>query len=160
MDLVAAMIADAAVVERGKLYIHGGGWDTIYAATIPAAHPAMALAILLRLEYAEALKDIPIAIELVDEDEHPVGVRIEGKVNVGHAAGTKPGAPIFVPQAITLNGLQLPKEGSYNFRITSGSRVLGSVVFRVVPATSMPPGILPPGMLPPGTLPPGRTPPK
>jgi len=154
-----AMIADAAVVERGKLYIHGGGWDTIFAATFPAVHPSMAVALLLRVEYAEALKDIPITIELVDEDGHPVGVKIEGKVNVGHAPGTKPGQPIFVPQSITLNGLQLPKEGSYNFRISSGSRHLGSIVFRVVPAAAMPPGILPPGMLPPGSSPPGMLPP-
>ncbi|TMD76835.1 MAG: hypothetical protein E6I82_02970 [Chloroflexi bacterium] len=147
------------MVERGKLYIHGGGWDTLFAATFPVVHPAMALALLLRLEYAEALKDIPITIELVDEDDHPVGVKIEGKVNVGHAAGTKPGQPIFVPQAITLNGLQLPREGSYNFRVTSDSRHLGSIVFRVVPAATMPPSMLPPGMLPPGTPPPGARPP-
>src|SRR5437762_13653289 len=136
MELAAAMIADAAVVERGKLYIHGGGWDTIYAATIPAVHPAMSVVLLLRLEYTEALKDIPIAIELVDEDGNAVGVKVEGKMNIGHAPGTKPGAPIFVPQAITLNGLQLPREGSYNFRITSGPRHIGSVLFRVVPAAS------------------------
>lgn len=154
MELVAAMIADAAVVERGKFYIHGGGWDTIYAATIPAVHPTMAVALLLRVEYSEALTDIPIAVELVNEDGNPVGVKIEGKMNVGHPAGTKPGAPVFVPQAITVNGLQLPKEGSYSFRVTSGPRHLGSVVFRLVPAASMPPGILPPGMLPPGMLPP------
>lgn len=158
MELVAAMIADAAVVERGKLYIHGGGWDTIASATFPAVHPGLALALLLRIEYAEALKDIPIMIELVDEDDHPLSVKIEGKVNVGHAPGTKPGQPIFVPQAITLNGLQLPKEGSYSFRITSGSRHLGSVVFRVISAASLPPGVVPPGMLPPG-IPPAGIPP-
>jgi hypothetical protein len=151
MNLVSALIADAAVVERGKLYIHGAGWDTIWAASIPTTHPTVALALLFRIEYSEALQDIPITIDLVDEDEHPIGIKIEGKLNVGHAAGTKPGAPIFVPQAITLNMLQLPKEGGYSFRIMSGTEPLGSVFFRVLPAASMPGLLPPPGMLrPPG----------
>jgi len=153
MNLVAALIADAAIVERGKLYIHGAGWDTIWVASIPATHPTMALALLFRIEYSEALQDIPIAIELVDDDDHPIGVRVEGKINVGHAAGSKPGAPIFVPQALTFTMLQLPKEGGYSFRITSGTRELGSAVFRVASAASMP------GMIPPGILQPPSTPP-
>lgn len=146
MNLVAALLADAAVVERGKLYIHGAGWDTIWTAALPTTHPAMALALLFRVEYSEALKDLPIAIDLVDEDNQPVGVRIQGNINVGRAAGTNPGDPIFVPQAITLNMLNLPKMGGYEFRVTSGDAHLGSVVFRVSPANSLPgmPGVVVP----------------
>lgn len=144
--LVAALIADAAVVERGKLYIHGAGWDTVWAASLPTTHPTMALALLFRIEYSEALTDIPITIDLIDDDDRPIGVKVEGKINVGHAPGTKPGAPIFVPQAITLNMLQLPKEGGYSFRIVSGPNELGSVAFRVVHAA--PPGMTPPPGMP------------
>ncbi len=138
MNLVAALLADAAAVEGGKLYIHGAGWDTIWAASIPSTHPSLALALLFRVEYNEALRDIPISIELVDEDGQSVGVRIDGKFNVGHAAGTKPGDPIFVPQAITLPMLQFPKQGDFSFRIGSGPNELGSVFFRVAPASGMP----------------------
>lgn len=144
MKLVAAMIADAAVVERGKLYIHGGGWDTVWAANLPTTHPSVALALVFRIEYSEALTDIPIVIDLIDEDDRPVGVRVEGNINVGHAPGTKPGAPIFVPQAITLTNLQLPKEGRYSFRIMSREGELGSVPFRAALAASIPGLILPP----------------
>lgn len=139
------MIADAAAVERGKLYIHGGGWDTIWVPNFPATHATMALALLFRIEYSEALKDIPIVVELVDEDNHPIGIKVEGKINVGHAPGTKPGAPIFVPQQITLTLLPLQKEGEYTFRITSGTEELGSVVFRVALAAPMPGMKLSPG---------------
>ena len=147
MKVEAALVADAAVVERGKLYIHGAGWDTIWVASLPATHPTMALALLFRIEYSEALKDIPITIDLVDEDDNPIGIKIEGKVNVGHAPGTKPGAPIFVPQAITLTMLKLTKEGGCIFRITSGTKELGSVVFRVALAASMPGMVPPPGTI-------------
>lgn len=144
MQLVSAMIADAAVVERGKLYIHGGGWDTIWAASIPATHATLALALLFRIEYSEALTDIPVSIELVDEDGKGIGVpQIAGKVNVGHAPGTKPGWPVFLPQALTLPMLVLPKIGGYSFRVTSGAKELGAVVFRVAPLSDIPPGIAP-----------------
>ncbi len=143
MDLVAAMIADAAVVERGKLYIHGAGWDTIYAGSVPVTHPLMALALLFRVPYSEALVDIPISIELVDEDGRGITppAKVEGKINVGHAPGTKPGWPIAVPQAIQFQGLQLPKVGGYSFRITSGQTELASVLFRLAPLSEMPAGL-------------------
>jgi uncharacterized protein DUF6941 len=144
MQLIAAMIADAAVVEKGKLYIHGGGWDTIWAGQVPATHASLTLALLFRIEYSEALTDIPISIELVDEDGNGIGVpTVAGKVNVGHAPGTKPGWPVFLPQALTFPMLRLPKIGGYSFRITSGSRELGSAVFRVAPLSEIPPGLAP-----------------
>lgn len=149
MDLVAGMLADAAAVERGKLYIHGGGWDTVYAPQFPATHPTLALALLFRVEYSEALKDIPVQIELVDEDGKATGtVKLNGKINVGHAPGTKMGQPIFVPQAITFTAMQLAKEGSFSFRISSGSKDLGSILFRVASVASAPPGVIPPGIQP------------
>lgn len=143
MEVVAALIADAAVVERGKLYIHGAGWDTIYAASLPATHATMALALLFRVPYSEALTDIPVSIELVDEDGIGMtpAVKIEGKINVGHAPGTKPGWPISVPQAIQFAMLQLPKIGGYSFRVTTSGKELASVMFRVAPASELPPGI-------------------
>ena len=131
MRVTAALLADAAAVERGKLYIHGGGWDTIHAISVPTTHPTMSVAILFRFEYSEALNDIPILIELLDEDENPLGPRVEGTVNVGHPPRSKPGAPIFVPQAITITMLQLPKSGGYQFRITSADRELATVPFMV-----------------------------
>jgi|SRR5579864_1130953 len=149
MILVAGMLADAAVVERGKLYIHGGGWDTVFAAALPATQATLALALLFRVEYSEALKDIPVRIELVDEDGNATGaVKLDGKINVGHAPGTKPGQPIFVPQAITVGGLPLPREGTYSFRITSGDKDLGAVLFRIALASTAPPGLIPPTIQP------------
>lgn len=91
----------------------------------------MAVAILFRFEYLEALRDIPLLIELLDEDENALGPRVEGTFNVGHPPRSKPGAPIFVPQAITIPMLQLPKSGGYRFSIRSGDRELASVPFQV-----------------------------
>jgi hypothetical protein len=131
MEVTTAMLADAARVESGKLFIHGGGWDTIKVGTIPATHPTMTLVLIFRIEYDEALADIPLVIDLLDEDDKPLGPRIEGVINTGHAPRTKRGAPTFQPLAMTFNMVPFPHEGGYRFRVASGDNELASVPFWV-----------------------------
>lgn len=126
------MLADAAQVENGKLYVHGGGWDSISVASLPATHPSMALVLVFRVEYTEALQDIPIMVELLDADDNPMGIRLEGVMNVGHPARGTRGMPIFVPQAFSFHLIQFERADSYRFRVTSGERELASVPFRVI----------------------------
>jgi hypothetical protein len=126
------MLADAAAVAGGKLYVHGGGWDSISVESLPAVHPSMAVVWVFRVEYAEALQDIPISVELVDEDDAPLDVRLEAVVNVGHPPGSRPGAPTFMPLQWTLTLLDLPHAGGYRFRICAGEDELASVPFRVI----------------------------
>jgi len=129
------MLADAASVERGKLFVHGGGWDNITVGAIPVIHPTMALVLIFRIEYDEALADIPIVIELLDEDDKPLELRLEGKINTGHPPGTRRGTPTFYPLAPTFNMVTFDHEGGYRFKVTSGDDVLASVPFRVRTAT-------------------------
>jgi hypothetical protein len=131
MEVTAAMLADAASVEGGKLFIHGGGWDTIDVAAVPATHPAMALVLIFRIEYDEALADIPIVIELLDEDDKPLELRLEGKINAGHPPRLRRGMPTFHPLALAFPMLTFQHEGGYRFRVTSGDRELASIPLRV-----------------------------
>jgi hypothetical protein len=133
MILEAAMVADAATVADGKLYVHGAGWDTIFSANFPTVHPSFALALLFRVEYSEALQEIPILIELIDEDGQPHGLRAEGKFGVGLQPTAKRGAPLKVPQALTFQMTQFQRAGDYTFRISSGGNELGSTIFRIAP---------------------------
>jgi hypothetical protein len=132
MKITAAMLADAATVQQGKLYIHGGGWDAISVESLPATQPSMALAWIFRVEYAEALQDIPFIVDLLDEDDTPLDLRLEAAINVGHPPGSRPGDPTFVPFQWTLNLLPLPQAGGYRFRIRVEERELASIPFRVV----------------------------
>jgi hypothetical protein len=131
MDVTTAMLADAASVENGKLYVHGGGWSIIHTTQLPVVHPTMALALVFRVEYTEALEDHPIAIELLDEDDTQLGPRIDGIIHVGHPPRTRPGTPAFVPQALRFNLLRFEREGGYRFRVTTGDDEVASVPFRV-----------------------------
>lgn len=138
MNVTTAMLADAARVESGKLFIHGGGWDTIGVPTLPATHPTLALAFIIRVEYDEALTDIPILIELLDEDDHPAGPRMEGMLRTGHGAHQQRGNPTFVSQAITLSLVPFTQAGGYRFRISSNEAELASVPFTVFIAPQLP----------------------
>lgn len=132
MEVTTAMLADAAAVESGKLYVHGGAWSVLNAAEFPVTHPSMALALVFRVEYTEALEDHPVVIELLDEDDQPLGPRIEGLINVGHPPRTRPGTPTFVPQAIRMNLLRFEREGGYRFRVSVDDAEVASVPFRVL----------------------------
>jgi hypothetical protein len=131
MDVTTAMLADAARVEAGKLFIHGGGWDLIQVPGLPFMQPCMALALIFRVPYDEALTDIPILIELVDEDENSMGPRIEGVINSGHPPRTRRGTPTFQPLAMSFNLLPFEHEGGYRFKVMTGDQELASIPFRV-----------------------------
>jgi hypothetical protein len=131
MEATTAMLADAASVERGKLFVHGGGWDTIDVAAIPATHPTMALVLVFRIDYDEALADIPILIELLDEDDKPRELRVEGRINAGHPPRLRRGMPTFHPLALTFNMLTFDHEGGYRFKVTSGEHDLASISLQV-----------------------------
>lgn len=131
MKLTTGMLADAAAVENGKLFVHGGGWDRITVGQLPAVHPSLSLVLVFQVEYDEALRDLDVLIDLVDEDQEPAGVDITGVLNVGHAPRSKRGAPTFVPQAITIQQLELPRAGRFRFRVMSSGQELGSVPFEV-----------------------------
>jgi hypothetical protein len=127
MEATTAMLADAATVEKGKVFIHGGGWDTIDVGTTPVTHPTMALVLIFRIGYDEALAGIPIVIELLDEDNKPLQLRIEGRINAGHPPRLRRGMPTFHPLAMTFNMLTFDHEGGYRFRVSSGDDELASI---------------------------------
>lgn len=133
MVVTTALLADAAVVADGKLYVHGGGWDTIYSLSFPTTQPTLAVALLIRVEYSEALTDLPVRVELLDEDENPAGPSMQASLNIGHPAGMKPGTPLFIPQAITLKSQSFARPGEYRFKISSGAHELASIPFRLAP---------------------------
>jgi hypothetical protein len=136
MKVTTAMIADAARVEGGKLFVHGGGWDRINVAGLPALHPTLALALVFEVGYDEALTDHELMIQLLDEDDQPLGPEISGMINVGHPAGSKRGAPVHVPQAITIQLIQFERAGRYRFKLSVGNRELASVPFEVATSPS------------------------
>ena len=131
MEIAAAMLADSAVVVQDKLYVHGGGWDRIWAQSVPAIHATLAVVLLLRVGWNEANNELPLLVELLDEDDQPMDARLEGSLEVGRPAGMKRGQSINVPIAQSFFMVRLPRVCGYRFRISSKGKELASIPFNV-----------------------------
>jgi hypothetical protein len=132
MQVTTAMLADAATVADGKLFIHGGNWNAIIASQIPAVHPTLALVLVFKLDWHEANEDLPLVIELVTEDGKPAGFRAEMNLRVAPTPFTKKGTDLYQPSTPTINGLSFDAYGAYSFQITLADKLLASIPLNVV----------------------------
>ena len=130
MKLQSAMLADAARVAENKLYVFGGQWDRIYTHSFPALHAALVVVLVIEVDYSEALMDHQLRVALMRDGE-PVGPEARGVINVGHAPGTTPGAPSYVPIALPFESLQFHAPGRYEWVVTLNDEPMGSIPLEV-----------------------------
>lgn len=105
-----AVLADYAnVTAEGKLNILGI-FDRISVTGIPAVHPQMHLILRLEAHPAERGRPHRVEIRLHDPDGATV-FEVKGEVRPEGV----PGRAIATNQILTLNNLQLAREGGYNF---------------------------------------------
>lgn len=133
MKVTTALVADAAAVENGKLYVLGGAFDTIWAATLPAIHAQLALALVAEVDPGERQRDLDLDIRLVDEDEQATLLEARGKMRVGAPPNLRPGDVSTVPLVIPLNNLQFPEAKGYAFVVSHAGSELARVRFQVRP---------------------------
>ena len=114
MDVDLALLADAATIDgAGKLNILGI-FDRLHTPTFPARHPRMVLI----LRFTAALNEMgrhDIEITLKD----PGGVelmRVDGEMHLGPGP-TAGAAGIRVPHVLNIDGLVIPKPGTYAFDV-------------------------------------------
>jgi hypothetical protein len=139
MDVLSAMLADAATAFNGKLYIHGGGWDSLLVQQFPALHTTMSLALLLCADAAEAPGTGELRVQLMDEDGNDTGVSAVGTIGIGHGPLHRPGQRSLVPIAVPFAGIRFDKPGTYEFRLSWNRQLLDpAVTFSVSTPTSSP----------------------
>lgn len=132
MRLTTAMLADAAQVQGGKLFVLGGGFDTISARTLPIVHRSLTLAMVAEVEPDERHRDLEILIRLVDEDGQGLDVEAKGKLRVGAPPNLPPGATSIVPIVSPFHNIEFPESKGYAFVIDFEEDELARVRFRVV----------------------------
>lgn len=132
MRVTTAMLADAAQVQRGKLYVLGGGISTLNTRRIPAIHPAMSLVLLVEVEPYEWEQDLDVRITLIDEDGHNMGIDARGKLRVGPPSSRPPGEPALVPLVSNFVNLRLPEAKGYAFAVHHQDTELVRLPFRVI----------------------------
>jgi hypothetical protein len=140
---VTMLLADAAQVAEGKLYILGGGWSL----TGPDPTPS-AVAIKLEVDSHEANAQHHWELFLEDADGRPVivptpdgeqPVEIRGDFTVGQPEGLIQGTPVDVPMAINLGPLPLAPAMRYTWRfLVDGTDLVGgSISFSTRPAAEL-----------------------
>lgn len=132
MKLTSAMLADAAQVQSGKLYVLGGGFDTISVRQLPATHRSISLAMVAEVGPDERQQDLELIVQLVDEDGAELGVMAKGKLRVGAPPNLPPGSPSIVPIVSPFHNITFAEAKGYAFVVSMNDTELTRVKFRVV----------------------------
>jgi hypothetical protein len=113
-EALAFFAADYAAVENGKAYVSGGFWDQLNLAAYPA-QVSLSLVAVIRVPARAYLEDHSITVGMIDKDNNPLPLRIEGNLRVGAPPHLQPGDPSIVSMAFPLNGMTIEHAGDYWF---------------------------------------------
>jgi hypothetical protein len=119
MQVEFVMLADAAQVSGGKLYLLGGAWNLYRAASFPTQAP-LALVASILVDRSEAGSRHPVRLTLADEAGIPIIPPLDWTVEVGRPEGTDPTIPQRSLLAVNTS-VQLPRAGRYSFTVTAGT---------------------------------------
>ncbi len=132
MRLTTSMLADAAQVQGGKLFVLGGGFDTISARVLPVVHRSLTVALVAEIEPDERHRDLEIGLKLVDEDGQDLGVEAKGRLRVGAPPNLPPGSSSIVPIVSPFHNIEFADAKGYAFIVSFEDEELARIRFRVV----------------------------
>ncbi len=111
MEVEWLIIADAAQVVGGKLYLLGGGYDRVTLPKEPPAPHSMSVAVAFRVPWNDTNIKHDFELEILDGDGHQI-VNAKGQFEVGRAPGIAPGQDQRTQLAMNI-GWKVEKLGSY-----------------------------------------------
>lgn len=137
------LLADAAQVAEGKLYIMGGGWEVCGPEPTP-----MALAVKVEIPPSQARRNHTWSVTLVDANGEPVLLPVDGEKStvaihgefgrIGEAKSAPTKGPVHLRFAVNIAPLPLEPGSSYAWRLTidNQTRRDWQVSFSTRPATA------------------------
>jgi hypothetical protein len=127
-----ALLADAVQAVRGKLFVLGGGWDTLWVRSFPARHPSMAIGLRLRVPTSWRAEVLDLSVDLQDADGAPLLSKpLSHQVKLPPHPQASPATDFGVVRSFTFNNLLFPAEGSYSFVITVDDETVSRLRFMV-----------------------------
>lgn len=135
-----ALLADAVQAVRGKLFILGGGWDTLWVARFPARHPSLAIGLRLRVPVSWHSDGLKLSVELQDADGRALLPRpLSHDIKLPPAAQHPSTASDFgLVRSFTFNNLLFEQEGHYSFVISVDDDPVSRLRFTVRSRASRP----------------------
>jgi uncharacterized protein DUF6941 len=137
-EALAFFTADHAAVESGKAYVSGGFWDQLNLPEYPA-QVSISLVAVIRVPSRAYLEDHQITVSMIDADDNPLPLRIDGNLRVGASPSLKPGDPTIVPMAFPLNGMTIEHAGNYWFVLSIDGEEKARYRIRAVQVGPVPP---------------------
>lgn len=135
MNVDYMVLADAVAAADGKHYIHGAGWDILWAVSFPVAHPSMGVAVRLRVPWTDTNQPHAVGLDLLDGDGQSIlPTPAGGEINVGRPPTIPPGQDQVVPLAFNLVGVRFERAGDYVVVIRIDGTDQARATFRVVHA--------------------------
>lgn len=128
-----ALLADAVQAVRGKLFILGGGWDTLWVQRFPARHPSLAIGLRLRVPVSWASDRLKLSVELQDADGKPMLPHpLSHDIGLPSEPRHPPNATDFgLIRSFTFNNLMFASEGQYSFVISVDDEPVSRLRFTV-----------------------------
>lgn len=128
-----ALLADSVQAVRGKLFVLGGGWDTLWVRQFPARHPSLAIGLRLRVPISWTSERLALSVELQDADGKPVLPQplshdIKLPANPPQSAGT---SDFGLVRSFTFNNLRFEHDGAYSFVISVDDDPVSRLRFHV-----------------------------
>lgn len=128
-----ALLADSVQAVQGKLYILGGGWDTLFVSSFPARHPSLAIALRLKVPWSSTSGQLRIGVELQDADGATLlpGGQVVHSVSMSRRGTRMDRADIGLVRSFTFNNLTFERAGDYSFVIVIDDEVITRLRFAV-----------------------------
>jgi len=111
MEIDFLILADAAQVAEGKLYLLGGGWDRMAVNTLPAVQ-TVGIAVGVVVPWNETNTPHTLRLMIDDEDGATILQPVEVSLEIGRPAGLSAGSDQRVTVAFNAH-IPLAKLGGY-----------------------------------------------
>jgi hypothetical protein len=131
LDLEWLILADAAQVVGNKLYLMGGGWDTVNVNGPLPVTQRCAVAASFTVPWPETNRRHNVSIDISTEDGQLIA-EVNGQVEVGRPVGIPPGASQRAQLAADL-ALPIHSPGVIVIVAKIEGKEAGRLTFRVVP---------------------------
>lgn len=106
------ILADWAEVLNGKIYLQGGGWDTLHAASSFPVLRNVGVGVGIAVPWDRTNEKYTVDLRIVYEDAQSEVAAVRGELETGRPPGVPPGQEQLVLLALNAP-LQLPGPGIY-----------------------------------------------
>ena len=128
-----ALLADSVQAVRGKLFVLGGGWDTLWVGQFPARHPSLAIGLRLRVPISWRSESLRLTVELQDADGRGLLPRpLSQEIKLPTRTPQQPDATDYgLIRSFTFNNLRFDHDGNYSFVISVDDEPVSRIRFTV-----------------------------